>query len=91
MSYIIITSYLHRAHLSTTLREEHDSNYGIILSLWDPMFGTRKELAPDTIVLEMIEADNLIQLFCLVFVPERRLAWLLHKLPDRRRRRRISG
>ena len=37
------------------------------------MFGTRKELAPDMIVLEMIEADNLIQFFCLAVVTERRL------------------
>jgi hypothetical protein len=41
--YIIITSYLPRAHHSI-LREEPDSNYGNISSLWDLMFGTRKGL-----------------------------------------------
>ena len=49
------------------------------------MFGTRKELVPDTIGLEMIEAENLVQLFCLAFVTERRFAQLLHKLPRRQR------
>ncbi len=87
LSYIIITPYLHRAHHST-VREEHDSNYGIVLSVWDLIFETRKVLAPNTIGLEMIEANNLVQLFCLAFVTEKRLARLLNKLP--RRRRQIS-
>jgi hypothetical protein len=68
------------------MREEHDSNYGIVLSVWDLMFGTRKELVPNTVGLEMIEANNLVQLFCLAFVTERRFARLLHNLPRRRRR-----
>jgi sterol desaturase/sphingolipid hydroxylase (fatty acid hydroxylase superfamily) len=85
LSYIIIAPYVHRAHHST-LREEHDSNYGIILSLRDLMFGTPKELVPDTIGLEMIEAENLVQLFSLAVVTKRRLARLLLKLPRRRRR-----
>lgn len=85
LSYIIITPYLHRAHHST-VREEHDSNYGIVLSVWDLMFETRKELIPNTVGLEMIEANDLVQLFCLAFVTERRLARLLHNLPRRRRR-----
>jgi sterol desaturase/sphingolipid hydroxylase (fatty acid hydroxylase superfamily) len=80
LSFIIITPYLHRAHHSA-LREEHDSNYGIVLSVWDLMFGTRKELVPNKIGLEMVQAHNLVQLFCLAFVTERRLARLLHKLP----------
>jgi sterol desaturase/sphingolipid hydroxylase (fatty acid hydroxylase superfamily) len=84
LSYIIITPYLHRTHHSA-VREEHDSNYGIVLSIWDLMFGTRKEVAPNAIGLELIEADNLVQLFCLAFITERRLAQLLHKLPRRRR------
>jgi sterol desaturase/sphingolipid hydroxylase (fatty acid hydroxylase superfamily) len=85
LSYIIITPYLHRAHHST-VREEHDSNYGIVLSVWDLMFETRKELIPNAVGLEMIEANDLVQLFCLAFVTERRLARLLHNLPRRRRR-----
>jgi hypothetical protein len=85
LSYIIITPYLHRAHHST-VREEHDSNYGIVLSVWDLMFETRKELVPNTVGLEMIEANDFVQLFCLAFVTERRFARLLHILPRRRRR-----
>src|SRR5262249_17371827 len=85
LSYIIITPYLHRAHHST-MREEHDSNYGIDLSFWDLMFGTRTELCPNKVGLEMIEANNLVQLFCLAFVPERRVAGVLSNLPRRRRR-----
>ena len=83
VSYFIITPYLHRAHHST-LREEHDSNYGIVLSCWDMIFGTRKELVPASIGLDMIEAENLVQLFSLVFLTERKLARFLHLLPRRK-------
>ncbi len=83
LSYLIITPQLHRAHHST-LRSEHDSNYGIVLSIWDMIFGTRKELVPAQIGLELIEAENLVQLFSLAFLTERRLARLLHLLPRRR-------
>lgn len=83
ISHVIITPHLHRAHHST-LREEHDSNYGIVLSIWDQMFGTRKELVPARIGLELIEAENLVQLFSLAFLTERRFARLLHLLPRRR-------
>lgn len=82
LSYIFIMPYLHRAHHST-LRSEHDSNYGIVLSIWDLIFRTRKELVPEKIGLEMIEAENFVQLFCLAFITERRLARLLHLLPRR--------
>lgn len=83
LSYVIITPFLHRAHHST-LRDEHDSNYGIVLSVWDRIFGTRKELVPESIGLEMIEAENIMQLFSLAFLTERQLAKLLHLVPRRR-------
>ena len=83
ISYLIITPHLHRTHHST-MRKEHDSNYGIVLSIWDLMFGTRKEIEPASIGLEMIEAENLVQLFSLAFLTERRLARLLHLVPRRR-------
>jgi sterol desaturase/sphingolipid hydroxylase (fatty acid hydroxylase superfamily) len=83
VSFLIITPRLHRAHHST-LREEHDSNYGIVLSVWDSIFGTRKDLVPANIGLELIEAENLVQLFSLAFLTERRLARLLHLVPRRR-------
>jgi sterol desaturase/sphingolipid hydroxylase (fatty acid hydroxylase superfamily) len=85
LSWVFITPSLHRTHHSTR-RSEHDSNYGIVLSIWDRIFGTRKELAPKHIGLEMIEADNLLQLFSLAFVTERRLARVLHLVPRRRER-----
>ncbi len=86
LSYVFITPSLHRTHHSTR-RSEHDSNYGIVLSIWDRIFGTRRELAPRRIGLDMIEAENLLQLFSLAFVTERRLARVLHLVP----RRRVGG
>lgn len=83
VSHVIITPHLHRTHHST-LREEHDSNYGIVLSIWDRIFGTRKELVPAQIGLELIEAENLVQLFSLAFLTERRLAKFLHLVPRRK-------
>lgn len=80
LSYVVITPALHRVHHST-LRSEHDSNYGIVLSVWDILFGTRKELVPKKIGLELIEAENFLQLFSLAFVSEGRFARKLHLLP----------
>jgi sterol desaturase/sphingolipid hydroxylase (fatty acid hydroxylase superfamily) len=82
ISYVVITPSLHRAHHST-LRSEHDSNYGIVLSIWDILFGTRKEIVPKKIGLELVEAENFVQLFSLAFITESRLARLLHLLPSR--------
>ena len=80
LSYVVITPSLHRTHHST-LRSEHDSNYGIVLAIWDILFGTRKELVPKKIGLELVEAENLVQLFSLAFVTETRFARMLHLLP----------
>ncbi len=80
ISQFIITPALHRAHHST-LRSEHDSNYGIVLSFWDRIFGTRKELIPANIGLNLIEADNFIQLFSLAFITERKIRYLLGLIP----------
>ncbi len=84
LSYVIITPSLHRAHHSTR-RSQHDSNFGVVLALWDMIFGTRKELTPKSIGLNLIEADNLLQLFSLAFVTEERLAQVVHLLPRKRR------
>jgi sterol desaturase/sphingolipid hydroxylase (fatty acid hydroxylase superfamily) len=75
ISNYIITPCLHRTHHST-LRVEHDSNYGIVLSVWDRFFGTRKELVPVNIGLDLIEAENFIQLFSLAFITERKIRQL---------------
>jgi sterol desaturase/sphingolipid hydroxylase (fatty acid hydroxylase superfamily) len=42
---VVITPYLHRVHHSVK-RNEHDRNYGSVLSLWDRLFGTLAELQP---------------------------------------------
>ncbi len=85
LSYLIITPSLHRVHHSSR-RIEHDSNYGIVLAVWDLIFGTRKELTPKKIGLELIEADNLLQLFSLAFLTEHKLARVLHLMPRNDRR-----
>ncbi len=48
LSYLIVVPYLHRVHHSTE-RNEHDSNYGAVLSIWDILFRTRLELKPEKI------------------------------------------
>jgi sterol desaturase/sphingolipid hydroxylase (fatty acid hydroxylase superfamily) len=45
---VVVVPYLHRAHHST-LRREHDSNYGAVLSVWDSLFGSRTEASPAAI------------------------------------------
>lgn len=80
LSRFIITPSLHRVHHST-LRSEHDSNYGIVLAFWDRIFNTRKELVPANIGLDLIEADNFIQLFSLAFITERKIRQLLAWIP----------
>ena len=39
MRQVLVTPDMHRVHHSD-IREEHDSNYGFSLSIWDRMFGT---------------------------------------------------
>lgn len=80
ISNYIITPFLHRIHHST-VRVEHDSNYGIVLAVWDRIFGTRKELVPAHIGLDLIEAENFIQLFSLAFITERKLRQLFGLIP----------
>ncbi len=82
LSRIIITPSLHRVHHSTR-RLEHDSNYGIVLAVWDIIFGTRKELLPRKYGLEVMEARNLLQLVSLAFLTERHFARVLHLLPSK--------
>jgi sterol desaturase/sphingolipid hydroxylase (fatty acid hydroxylase superfamily) len=84
ISKIIITPSLHRTHHST-LRKEHDSNYGIVFSIWDRIFGTRKELVPENIGLDLIEAENFIQLFSLAFITELKIRKLFSWIPKGRK------
>lgn len=80
LSRYIITPYLHRVHHST-LRSEHDSNYGIVLAFWDQLFGTRKEIVPEKIGLDIIMAENFVQLFSLAFITEQHIKRLLQLIP----------
>jgi sterol desaturase/sphingolipid hydroxylase (fatty acid hydroxylase superfamily) len=68
------------------LRIEHDSNYGIVLAFWDKLFGTRKELIPKKIGLDIIVAENFTQLFFLAFITERNIKKILHIIPKGRNR-----
>ena len=80
ISKIFITPSLHRTHHSKK-RSEHDSNYGIVFSIWDRLFATRKEVVPEHIGLDLIEADNFIQLFSLAFITEIKIKKLLSWIP----------
>jgi sterol desaturase/sphingolipid hydroxylase (fatty acid hydroxylase superfamily) len=80
ISNIFITPSLHRTHHSKK-RSEHDSNYGIVFSIWDRLFATRKEVVPEHIGLDLIEADNFIQLFSLAFITEIKIKKLLSWIP----------
>lgn len=85
LSNYIITPSLHRTHHSA-VRREHDSNYGIVLAFWDKLFGTRKELTPEKIGLEIIEAQNFLQLFFLAFITERHIRRILEIIPKGKKR-----
>jgi sterol desaturase/sphingolipid hydroxylase (fatty acid hydroxylase superfamily) len=58
---VIITPYLHRVHHSTR-RNEHDRNYGAVLSIWDRLFGTLAELKPEAIGVSGNSTQDLINL-----------------------------
>jgi sterol desaturase/sphingolipid hydroxylase (fatty acid hydroxylase superfamily) len=84
LSEVIITPSLHRTHHST-LRVEHDSNYGIVLAFWDKLFDTRKEVVPEKIGLDIIVAENFLQLFFLAFITERHIRKILQIIPRGRK------
>ncbi|MEQ1544067.1 sterol desaturase family protein [Methyloglobulus sp.] len=48
---LIIVPYLHRLHHSTN-RQEHDMNYGAVLSIWDRLFGTFSDAEPKKLGIE---------------------------------------
>ena len=52
LRYLIVTPDMHRIHHSVK-REEHDSNYGFALSIWDREFGTYS-------TLEQPEKDEIV-------------------------------
>lgn len=52
---LCVVPSLHRVHHST-LRGEHDRNYGALFSIWDRLFGTLLEARPAQIGLREVEA-----------------------------------
>ncbi len=60
LNYVIVTPNMHRAHHST-LRSEHDSNYGVIFSWWDKLFSTYKGIIPDKIGLAGVEEKGFLK------------------------------
>ncbi|MFI3155809.1 MAG: sterol desaturase family protein [Methylococcaceae bacterium] len=58
---VIITPYLHRVHHSTQ-RNEHDRNYGAVLSIWDRLFATLAELKPAAIGIKENSPQDFINL-----------------------------
>lgn len=50
LARIFVVPRLHRVHHSVR-RDEHDSNYGAVFSIWDRLFGTLKEQEPTAIGL----------------------------------------
>lgn len=90
LSQWIITPSLHRPHHSA-LREEHDSNYGIVFAFWDRLFGTRLETVPEKIGLEIILAENFIQLLCLALITEDHFRKIRRMLPGASNPRRFPS
>jgi sterol desaturase/sphingolipid hydroxylase (fatty acid hydroxylase superfamily) len=58
---LTIVPYLHRVHHST-VRAEHDTNYGAIFSIWDRLFGSFAETEPKQIGLVYSGDENLLAL-----------------------------
>jgi len=63
---VLIVPYLHRSHHSIE-RNEHDHNYGAVLSLWDRLFGTLAESEPVKIGIKVDSPQTFIKLLKLGF------------------------
>ncbi len=61
LGQVIIVPSLHRTHHSTE-RNEHDSNYGAVLSLWDRLFGTLVEQNPAKTGIKENSPQDLVNL-----------------------------
>lgn len=65
---LIIVPYLHRVHHSVH-RHEHDRNYGLVLAVWDRMFGTLAELEPVAVGIKNNSGPDLTSQLLLGFMP----------------------
>jgi len=61
LGYALIVPSLHRVHHST-VRREHDNNYGAVFSVWDRLFGSFAEGEPVTIGLESVPGQSVLGL-----------------------------
>jgi hypothetical protein len=61
LAKLVIVPYLHRTHHST-LRNEHDNNYGAVFSFWDRMFGSFADKEPEKIGLESVPGMGVLEL-----------------------------
>jgi sterol desaturase/sphingolipid hydroxylase (fatty acid hydroxylase superfamily) len=61
LAKLFIMPSLHRLHHSS-LREEHDSNYGAVFTLWDTLFKTLKHGEPRMIGLQGVEEQSFVDL-----------------------------
>ncbi|MGR9087021.1 MAG: sterol desaturase family protein, partial [Gammaproteobacteria bacterium] len=68
LKHVIVVPRLHRAHHSVQ-RNEHDRNYGAVLSLWDRLFGTWTELVPSAIGIHNNPGQDVISQLKLGFTP----------------------
>ncbi len=60
LGYVLITPVIHRLHHSIN-REEHDSNYGEFLIIWDKLFGSFRipeSLRPEKYGVKNLESDS---------------------------------
>lgn len=81
LKWIFIVPSLHRTHHSVD-RDQHDNNYGAILSLWDRIFGTLSELKPKEIGLRNTEAKNFYELIKFGFTTSTPASETAQKLPS---------
>jgi hypothetical protein len=61
LARLVVVPYLHRVHHST-LRNEHDNNYGAVFSFWDRLFGSFAEKEPEEIGLASIPGLGVLEL-----------------------------
>lgn len=61
LSWLLIVPALHRVHHST-LRKEHDNNYGAVFSFWDRLFGSYKETEPAALGLAQVPGLGVLNL-----------------------------
>lgn len=66
---LFVMPYLHSVHHSVR-RNEHDSNYGAVLSLWDYLFGTLKEIKPAAIGIRGRSPQDFTSLVKFGFIKE---------------------